>query len=221
VVVSGVLVALALQAAYQARQDAAAEKAYLTQLTKDLRETGRTLQEALDQDIEHKTTNAELLAALYRPEPLELASARLWFKRSTGWFSDPRPVLGTIDTLIATGDIGLIRDPELRSRIMAYASLVTSDMAELNRSVDRLTGANDAERKRLELIGLPPVEEYSEEQMSSLFPRYLSSWSAMQSDPDLRVVYQIRLISYFNRIFYLERLKTATSELQAMVDRQD
>ena len=138
-----------------------------------------------------------------------------------GSYSDRRPVLGTVNTLIANGDIKLIRDPELRSRIMSYASLVTTDMAELSRSVDRLTSANDAERERFEHIGLPPVADYSAEQMTSLLPRYSNAWTVMQSDPDLRVAYQIRLVSYFNRIFYLDRLKTATSELRAMLDDQD
>ena len=65
VVVSGILMALALQAAYQSQEDAAAERVYLTQLDADLQETERTLQQALDQDKENETENANLLEALY------------------------------------------------------------------------------------------------------------------------------------------------------------
>jgi hypothetical protein len=214
VVVSGVLVALALQASYQSHQDAAAERVYLTQLDADLLRTEQTFQQALNQDRERETANTNLLAALYRPDALEATSARVWFHVSMGWYSDPRPILGIVDTLIATGDIKLIRDPQMRSQIMAYASLVDMDMTELSRSADRLARANDAERERFERIGLPPVADYSEAQMTALLPRYEGAWKAMKSDADLRLAYQIRLIAYSNRIYYLDRLRTATAELR-------
>ncbi len=82
-------------------------------------------------------------------------SARVWLQWNRGWYSDPRPVAGTVTTLIQTGDIRLIRDPALRAGIVSYANSITTDMQRLSKNVDRLMGANDDERARLERDGVP------------------------------------------------------------------
>jgi hypothetical protein len=226
VVLSGVLVALALQAWYNARIDAADERAYLSQLDADLAATERALQDALRGDSTLVMANSRLVSALYRPGPLSPDSARGWLHWQLGWYSDPRPLLGTVTTLIETGDIRLIRDAELRSEIVAYASLMVTDMEELSRFVTRNTSASDTERVRHEHHGLRVRTAtgggqfrlqgtYSDEEVSAYLPGYTAVWPALQADSDLRAANQIRLLAFRSRVFYLDRMIASTNQLRA------
>src|SRR5262245_17607244 len=69
-VVSGVLVALALQAWYQGQQNARAERVYIAQLRADLDTTNKMLRAAFEWDSTRLEAHARLVAALHRPEPL-------------------------------------------------------------------------------------------------------------------------------------------------------
>jgi hypothetical protein len=226
VVVSGVLVALALQAWYNGRQNADAERAYLAQLDADLAATDQALQDALHGDSVIVVANSRLVSALYRQGPLSADSARGWLHWQLGWFSDPRPVLGTVTTLIETGDIRLIRNAELRSQIVAYASLMATDMEELSRNVTRNMSASDTERLLHERHGLRVRTAtgsgqfrlqgtYSDADVEAYLPSYAAAWAALQADPDLRAANQIRLLAFRNRVFYLDRMIASTNELRS------
>jgi hypothetical protein len=226
VVVSGVLVALALQAWYNGRQNAGAERAYLAQLDADLAATDRALRDALHGDSLIVVANSRLVRALYRQGPLSADSARSWLHWQLGWFSDPRPVLGTVTTLIETGDIRLIRNAELRSQIVAYASLMATDMEELSRNVTRNMSASDTERLLYERHGLRVRTAtdsgevriqgtYTDAEVRAYLPSYTAAWPALQADPDLRAANQIRLLAFRNRVFYLDRMIASTNELRS------
>lgn len=120
VVVTGVLVALALNAWWQGRQDAAREQAYLRQLSAELHETERTTAELAVLQEERVRANAELVRAYHNPNspPADSLSAWLDFALFMGGIG--RPVLGTAEALIATGDLRLIRNDSLRSALTAY-----------------------------------------------------------------------------------------------------
>ena len=157
VVVSGILVALGLQAWYQGRQETQAAHVYLDQLTTDLDATEKALQLAITQESARVEVTARIIAAFSDPEPLQPDTAHRWLKLQFGYYSDPRPVLGTVSTLVQTGDIKLIDNPVLRSGITAYLSLMQADLDELSRNVGRLTGASDVIRRRWEYSSLPPL----------------------------------------------------------------
>jgi hypothetical protein len=109
------------------------------------------------------------------------------------FYSDPRPVLGTVMTLIQTGDIKLIEDQRVRSRIVAYASWMTTDMEELSRNVDRLVAANDVERRQWEEHNLVTPTWYlngTDESRRS----YLAAWPVIRSDAAVRTAVQVRFI---------------------------
>ena len=122
VVVTGVLVALALNTWWQGQQDAARERAYLVQLDDDLRRTAR--QVVLADSLTRPADEAGVLLrrAYYDPERPLRDSILTWF-----WKADrvmtATPVVGTAEALIATGDLALIRDDSLRSALTSYLDI--------------------------------------------------------------------------------------------------
>ena len=229
VVVSGILVALGLQAWYQGQQDARVERVYLNQLLADLDATERDLRIAIAQDSSRADLGTRVVMAFRSDAPLAPDTARSWLKLQFGFFSDPRHVLATITTLIETGDIKLIDDASLRSAIVAYASLMAIDMDELSRAVNRLTGANDVVSRRWEYHSLPPLvsprarsaspypDRYTDAEAAEMLPRFMRAWPVILSDAEMRGAEQVRLVAFTNRVFYMQRMLDSTMKLREMV----
>lgn len=132
VVVTGVLVALALGAWWQDRDNRQREAAYLLQLIADLATTEQELGEVREFHIQGALAAARVGHAFWKPEPptLDELSADLGRPfRSTR----ERPVLGTIEALIATGDLRLIRSNALRTELTAYAEFAEATIENIQR----------------------------------------------------------------------------------------
>ena len=119
VVVTGILVALALQAWYEGRRDAARERAYLIQLEADLRDTERLVAAADAENRPAAVAGARLLRAYYTPTPPPRDSLLLWFVQANR-YELARPVTATVEALVTTGDLNLIRSDSLRTAIAGY-----------------------------------------------------------------------------------------------------
>lgn len=220
VVVSGILVALAAQAWYGAARDARLERGYVRQLISDLDDTLQALQQAVSQDSLRVNANLRFVEALHRSQPLNADSARAWLEVPQGisFYSDPRPLLGTVTTLIQTGDIKLIEDQAVRSKIVAYAAWMTADMEELSRNVNRLVAANDVERRQWEQHGLVTPTWYLHDAGES-YRQYLAAWPVIREDAALRSAVQVRFIVFSNRVWYLRRMQESTKELRALLHK--
>lgn len=143
VVVAGVLVALAVGAWWQGRQDAATERAYLRQLAADLRETERAAADA-DAFLRPVDRAGSLLwLAFYEAERPPRDSLLAWAERAM-WTSTVRPVTGTAEALVATGDLALIRDDSLRTAVTAYLERTRGRLYD-HEQFDRVWA--DAERR--------------------------------------------------------------------------
>lgn len=119
VVVAGVLIALALNAWWGARQDRAQEQVYLLQLAADLHETQALLADGDARAVGPDAATRRLYDAFYAPQRPPRDSLLRWVYR-TSWIWPVRPVLGTAEALVTTGDLALVRDDSLRSAITAY-----------------------------------------------------------------------------------------------------
>jgi hypothetical protein len=119
IVVLGVVIGFQVTAWGQARADRAKEQVYLRQLAEDLRETERLATDA-DQFMVPRQREASLIQRAFytaeRPPPDSLAT---WLG-GYGGLRHARPVVGTAEALVATGDLSLIRDDSLRSTITGY-----------------------------------------------------------------------------------------------------
>jgi len=148
-IVVGILVALAIQSRVDARDDRAREQEYLRQLRADLRETERLV---LRDDSIHRVRDRSgvmLLHAFFTPERPPRDSVLVWAIDAT-WYEPRRPVLGTADALVATGDLALFEDHALRAAVTAYLAenrtLTAEQLAAEQvwmRASEQLSGALD------------------------------------------------------------------------------
>lgn len=141
VVVTGVLVALALQALYQRGQDHEREAEYIRQLTVELKQTKASM--AFSDSLLAPTDMAGVkLLRAYRATASE-DSIKSWLAAFTA-AGRGRPVIGTAEALVASGDLRLIRNDSLRIAIPIYIARVknaTEVLIDLEREFQAQRGA--------------------------------------------------------------------------------
>ena len=123
VVVLGVVIGFQVTAWGQGRADRATEQTYLRQLAADLRETERDLARVDSLMAEAERSSISLAVALRLATPPSRDSLVFWSSQLISQ-QMPNPVTGTAEALVATGDLGLIRDDGLRSAISDYLETV-------------------------------------------------------------------------------------------------
>jgi hypothetical protein len=121
VIVAGVLVALAIDEWRENQGNKSVEREYVHQLVSDLRSTEKLVVSALEYNASADAAASRLLAVFETGEAVEPEEIRKLLEGLFN-FDNPVPVLGTADALVATGDLRLIRDPEIRSEITRYLS---------------------------------------------------------------------------------------------------
>ncbi len=119
IVVVGIVIGFQVTAWGEARADADKEQIYLQQLAVDLAETERAITEAHEVTRRFALATHSLHRAFYTPERPPRDSVLVWAGLSA-FFQEGRPVLGTIEALVTTGDLSLIRSDSLRSAILTY-----------------------------------------------------------------------------------------------------
>ena len=113
----GVLAALAVQSWYQGRSDRAKERAYLEQLTSELKVGIDQLERALVVQRGSERAAVDLQrAVLSRSRPSEDSLATLAI--DLNYYSDPSASIGTARALLTTGDILLLRDAKTRAAVV-------------------------------------------------------------------------------------------------------
>ena len=168
VIIVGVLVALWIDAAYQAWQDRQAEQDALRSLSAELEETLRRLDEAIEVQEEVVAAHHELFQlgesqSLPSQDSLGLLVGRAFY------FARLEPVRGTYDALIASGEITLLRDHELRdalARLFGFLGDGFEDeaMADMGRVQMGNAIAEVAApiamigSQNRSIMGLPPIE---------------------------------------------------------------
>jgi len=121
VIVAGVLIALAIDEWRDKRDDANLEFQYLDQLIVDLLRTEKDIAETAVRDAPRENAALRLLAAFEDGKPVTRQDAGQWLSEMR-LFSTPIPVLGTVEALIFTGDLRLVRNASARSEITQYLS---------------------------------------------------------------------------------------------------
>ncbi|MBN8482121.1 MAG: hypothetical protein J0L88_11085 [Xanthomonadales bacterium] len=152
VVVAGILVAMALNSVYQARQDAQNEQVYLKRLSRDLQDTIDSLQESEAYELkqfDNGLAASHALAASTPPadrEAVAVALSRLG-ERRTQLLRNP-----TYADMLHTGNLRLIGDPALRDRINRFYQDVEFRFQIINRNNTALI--DDSYRQRVLVSGL-------------------------------------------------------------------
>ena len=143
IVVVGVAIGFQVSAWSEERADRVSEQIYLRQLALDLAET-ELRADTIGEMMAPLTRAARRLAqAHFLPEPPPRDSVLKWVSEAPVYY-DVSPVLGTAEALVATGDIGLVRDDALRTAITAYLEVARENIrgAEESRAL-LIRSAND------------------------------------------------------------------------------
>lgn len=141
VVVSGVLVALALNAWWGARQDQALERTYLRQLLADTQATQRLIAEA-DSAMQSSDRAGGQLVRAYQISVPQVDSLDVWLRRASR-YRFPNAVTSTAEALVTTGDLALIRDDQLRADIIRYLNESRLLAADFRNDATRWETAHD------------------------------------------------------------------------------
>jgi len=121
IIIVGVLIALAIDEWRGKIEDANLEREYLTQLIIDLRVTEEKMASDETRNAVSETAIVQFVAAFEDSELVELDLARQWLYEIRT-YNNSVPVLGTVEALVSTGDLRLIRNPSTRSKITQYLS---------------------------------------------------------------------------------------------------
>ena len=121
VIVAGVLIALTLDSWWQGRQDAASERSYLVLIGRDLEQMEADLEEL----VEFESQMVETGLRAYRVLSAKVASdeARAQVSESLAQLLNRRTMSVTDATyrdLLSTGGLRLVRDRELRDRLVGF-----------------------------------------------------------------------------------------------------
>jgi hypothetical protein len=218
-IVVGVLIALGVNAWWSQRQDRARERLYISQLESDARANERILSAAIGEDSASLAGLVSLSSALRSGEP-PIGSATAIFDVALR-YSDPRPVLGTLDHLVESGAIEIVRAARLRLAILQYTSLVHADLDEVSRHVDLLLAAMRSWVSRQQNAGLdcPMFVATSKAENLACDKDFKKAWPVLQRDPEYRAAVHAVRVGTWNRLFYLRRMLDETRQFREKLNR--
>jgi len=121
VVIIGILIALGIDEWRKDIDDAKVAREYIHQLIADLKTTEGLVAEKAPLNSAGDTAALTLVTLFQGEESVEPEEISELFRKASD-FSNPVPVLGTAEAMVMTGDIRLIRDTVVRSKITRYLS---------------------------------------------------------------------------------------------------
>lgn len=123
VIVVGVLIALAVDAGWEARQERARLATYLSQIRSDLLATDADLQDAIVADSLVRFGSGQLELGL-NAQPIATPDSLDGWLRMTMQPSLFHPRSGTVQALVRSGDLRLVGDPALHQSLVEYLDAV-------------------------------------------------------------------------------------------------
>lgn len=210
IIVVGVLVALGVDAAWEAREERVRKAAYLGQLRADLSATADTLVEMIKVDSVARERADRALEALNSTRLPPSDSLATWILAATSSSASFYPTMGTVTALVESGELSLVGDESLRREILRYHSSVTSAL--------RIIDAVDPHMWRtLERLG--GMLNWAALQRPGEAHRWTNDWQSLASDRTFHgALYDLRLAAH-NRLFALRSLAANLDSLQAELDR--
>lgn len=208
-IVAGVSVALAADAFWEFRTEVQREAEYLGQIRSDLTENERRLLAALEDEDMIEASVQRAIDAFVLAQSVSPDSAQAWFHTRRGLnYADPRLLTGTIDALISTGDLRLIRDPSVRQGLMSYLPKIEQDRAEF----DRWVGLGVDHVEQLRIIGL----RASPDGVRPDFPANAALTHARREPEVLEALHGL-LQKHRVRQVYLERMLESSRSLSELL----
>jgi hypothetical protein len=218
-IIASILLAFGIDAAWDARQDRERELRQLIALHRDFQENFRQLDSLIHRQNVPVQAHTEALRVMHGLVPTPSAdSASTLLSRSLGYYR-LIPVTGAYESLISSGDIGLIRSSELRSALASWAGRVRDGYEDEDLSA----------RVRVELlramsqhVSVPTL--FEPEQLEFLGVETLAAPSSLESllrDP--RVSSLLLLLAFAERNYlqdYLERTRSGAEEIIGLIETE-
>lgn len=167
IVVLGVVIGFQITAWANRQADLSTERSYLNQIRQDVEETRNHATAVGGFLAESELAAGHLFDSFRSIEPLSDDSIQILISKSLAYYP-VYPVLGTIEALMSTGDLSLIRDDSLRMFIPVFveqvrlmSQLQEEIQAEMRGAMMDLTGmvdvaqANALERKAGGVLEVP------------------------------------------------------------------
>ena len=208
VIVVGVLVALAVDAAREARDERTQEAVYLEQLRADLAATADSLAKAISVEQRARQSADRAISALNSIRLPASDSLASWTAAATNSSAAFYPTMGTVTALVESGELRLIRDVDLRQGILEYHSRVQGAL----RIIDAVDPHMWRTMERLgQVLSWAALIEPGETQ------RFPIDWEALAADRTVHAaLYDLRLASH-NRLFALGSLHESLEALRAQL----
>jgi hypothetical protein len=213
-IVGSILLAFAIDAWWEERLDQVRATEYLWQVRADSHENILRLTEAIQLEKAQLKATQEILTALRSPDPMTLESAREWTQFEPGylWYSDPRLLEGAISALVATGEVNLIDDHEIKASLINYLGQMKADMNEFDRGVDHYFRIRGEILWLLELARTPGDRPEKDELAHEL----VTIWGEKEAAAAFRLLER----NVSNRLWYLEQMLAATEKFSNQFDSQ-
>lgn len=211
-IVAGVLIALAVDAWWDNRQEREREREYLGQLLADVRENERRLDAAIREDsTDYLAGLARVLRIATRPGPLALDSTGVF----TG-FAMFRPLKGTYTALLESGSVNLLRNDSVRFEVIRYAGemeSVESMLAlagEMTLSTVRSWNRAEWQSRRIAPGEGRPGEHWREE----------LDWETVLRDPEVLSALEIQRDAVRVHMAMLRSLQEPTTTLRRVLEAE-
>ncbi len=137
IVVAGVLIALAVNSAWETMQNRARVESELRLLLTTTRENEQRILQAAYEDSISYASAYKLGQSMLRERPTVDTLVR-WLERSA-WFSDFRVITGPYAALVESGTIRFVQSDSLRNRIVVYAGEIEAAAATLRQYDEQAT----------------------------------------------------------------------------------
>ena len=231
VVVTGVLVALALQSWWEQREHARRERVYLQHLRADLQRTREIIQRASATSGSSDSAGSRLVRAYHTQGFNSRDSIFVWFFRA-GTYEAPTPITATADALVSTGDLRLLSNDTLRSAISDYLNATQRIQREQERYVQMMADAIQAVSPYLNfseaLSAVMSPGQIAERARRSIYfplpaenrrpPRFNASLEDILNNRDVYAGVQMINVLKLNMMQARVALDSATVGLQRRVD---
>lgn len=233
VVVTGVLVALALQSWWEQREHTRRERGYLQHLRADLLRTREIIQRANATLGGSDSAGSKLVRAYHTDGFNSRDSIFVWFFRAST-YEAPTPITATADALISTGDLRLLSNDTLRSAISDYLNTTHRIQSEQDRYVEMMAAAIQDVSPYLNfgeaLSAVMTPEQIAERARSNIFfplppenrrpPRFNASLEELLNNRDVYAGIQMINVLKLNMLQARQALDSATAALQRRVESE-
>jgi hypothetical protein len=210
-IVVGILAAFAVDAWWDDRQEAARAVSYLRQLRVDLDANERVIKEFIDHHAAARDSATRLAAYFDAPEPLPGCKTLDELLTATLEWSSLDLRTGTYGALLATGDIRLIRNDELRGEVIHYAGAVNTMNLHLEQDEPQGWVASEVFRRRVTYFW-----RFFESRPSSEPPIWAGcNFEPFRRDPEFRSGLFTEQLLHSNRVGAAQQLAAANANVQS------